>query len=104
MDSSNGYRHYRGEQLATARLIAMLRGIDMSLSEVGELLVDLSQSPGVAGQRLNAHLFELENRHTSRRSLVRHIYAILREEEHPMFTIQTRSLSARRVMSIQRRL
>lgn len=58
MDSSNGYRR---EQLATARLIAMLRGIDMSLSEIGELLVDLSRSPGLAGQRLNAHLFELEN-------------------------------------------
>lgn len=104
VDSSNGYRRYRREQLATARLIAMLRGIEMSLSEIGQLLADLTQSHELAGQRLNAHLYDLEKQHTSRRSLARHIQAILREEECPMFTIQTRHVPVRRVMSIQRRL
>ncbi|HUY09258.1 MAG TPA: MerR family transcriptional regulator [Candidatus Dormibacteraeota bacterium] len=104
VDPSNGYRRYRVEQLPTARLIAMLRGVDMSLAEIGWLLADLGRDHELAGQRLNLHLSELEARHTSRRTLVRHISAILREEERPMFTIQTRHVPGRRVMSIQRRL
>jgi hypothetical protein len=47
---------------------------------------------------------ELEARHTSRRLLIRHIHAILREEDHPMFPIQTRHVPAQRVMAIQRQL
>ncbi|MGC1185353.1 MAG: MerR family transcriptional regulator, partial [Candidatus Dormiibacterota bacterium] len=95
---------YRREQLATARLISMLRGVDMSLAEIRELLAELADDHELAVRRLNGHLRELEDRHTSRRSLVRHIHAILREEECPMFTIQTRHVPTRRVMSIQRRL
>ncbi|MGC2191102.1 MAG: MerR family transcriptional regulator [Candidatus Dormiibacterota bacterium] len=101
---ANRYRRYRVGQLQTARLIAMLRGIDMSLAEIGWLLADLDRDHELAGQRLNLHLTELEALHTSRRTLVRHIHAILREEANPMFTIQTRHVPARRVMSIQRRL
>jgi DNA-binding transcriptional MerR regulator len=101
---NNGYRRYGVDQLRTARLIAMLRGIDMSLSEIGSLLTDLRTAPDCAADRLNRHLVELEARHTGRRSLVRHVQAILREEEHAMFPVQTRHVPARRLMSIQRRL
>lgn len=104
VEPSNGYRHYGVDQLRTARLIAMLRGIDMSLAEIGSLLADLGRDPELPGERLNRYLVDLEARHTSRRSLIRHIHAILREEGSPMFTIQTRHVPARRLMSIQRRL
>lgn len=104
VEPSNGYRRYGVCQLRTARLIAMLRGIDMGLAEIGSLLADLGTDPAIPTERLNRHLVELEVRHTSRRSLVRHIHAILREEDHPMFTVQTRHVPARRIMSIQRRL
>jgi DNA-binding transcriptional MerR regulator len=104
VEPSNGYRHYGVDQLHRARLIAMLRGIDMSLSEIGSLLADLGKDPELSAERLNRHLVGLEGRHTSRRSLVRHIHAILREEGSPMFTIQTRRVPAMRLMSIQRRL
>ena len=57
-----------------------------------------------ATARLDRHLIELEARHSGRRFLIRHIHAILREEGHPMFPIQTRHVPAQRVMSIQRRL
>ena len=101
---SSGYRRYDPEQLRTARLIAMLRGVDMSLAEIGLLLGDLEIEPDLATKRLGRHMAELEARHTSRRSLVRHIEAILKEECPPMFSIQTRHVPAQRVMSIQRRL
>jgi len=104
VDSSNGYRRYGVDQLRRARLIGMLRGIDMSLAEIGAVLADVGTDPDLAADRLDRHLVELEARHTSRRSLVRHIHSILREEARPMFTIQTRHVPRRRMMSIQRRL
>jgi DNA-binding transcriptional MerR regulator len=104
VDPANGHRRYGAGQVRLARLIAMLRGADMSLAEIGLLLADLDRDRELAMARLERHLVELEARHTSRRLLIRHIHAILREEDHPMFPIQTRHVPAQRVMSIQRRL
>lgn len=104
IDPTNGYRRYGLDQVPRARLIGMLRGADLSLAEIGALLTDLDGDRELAGQRLDHHLEELEARHASRRLLVRHIHAILREDDLPMFPITTRHVPARRVMSIQRRL
>jgi DNA-binding transcriptional MerR regulator len=104
VDPLNGHRRYAAGQVRLARLIGMLRGADMSLAEIGLLLADLSRDRELATARLERHLIGLEARHTSRRFLIRHIRAILREEEQPMFPIQTRHVPAQRVMSIQRRL
>jgi DNA-binding transcriptional MerR regulator len=104
VDPFSGHRRYEAGQLRPARLIAMLRGADLSLAEIGLLLADLGASRDRAVARLDRHLTELEARHTSRRLLIRHIHAVLREEDHPMFPIQTRHVPAQRVMSIQRRL
>jgi DNA-binding transcriptional MerR regulator len=38
IDESNGYRWYRTSQLATARLIAMLRRLDMPLNQVADVV------------------------------------------------------------------
>jgi len=104
VDTSNGYRRYGVEQVRTARLIGMLRGADLSLSEIGRLLADADGGGDEAVRRLDRHLVELEANHTSRRFLIRHIHAFLREEDHAMFSIETRHVPAQRVMSIQRRL
>jgi DNA-binding transcriptional MerR regulator len=108
VEPSNGYRRYGVDQLGRARLIAMLRGIEMSLADIGALLAELDGDPALAAttatERLNRHLIELEAGHSGRRSLVRHIHAILRGEEVPMFTIHTRHVPAQRTMSMQRRL
>jgi len=104
VDPSSGLRRYDPGQIRSARLIGMLRGADLSLAEIGLLLADLGQDLDLAAARLSRHLTELELLHTSRRSLIRHIHAILREEEPQMFTIHTRHVAAQRVMSMQRRL
>ena len=104
VDPSSGRRHYGTDQVAAARLIGMLRGADLSLTEIGMLLADLGADRDLAAARLNRHLVELEARHTSRRFLIRHIHAILREEGQAMFAIHTRHVPAQRMMSIQRRL
>lgn len=104
VDPHNGHRRYGAEQVQTGRLIRMLRGAEMPLAEIGQLLADLDKDRERAVTRLDEHLEALEARHTSRRFLVRHIHAILREEDQPMFPIQTRHVPAQRVMSMQRRL
>ncbi len=104
VDPSNGYRRYGVDQIRTARLIGMFRGADLGLAEIGLLLDDLETDGHAAAARLDRHLIALEARHTSRRFLIRHIRAILREEEGSMFSIATRHVPAQRVMSIQRRL
>jgi DNA-binding transcriptional MerR regulator len=104
VDPAHGHRRYGAGQVRLARLIGMLRGAGMSLAEIGLLVADLGQDRDLAMARLDQYLTDLEARHTSRRFLIRHIHAILREEDQPMFPIQTRHVPARRVMSIQRRL
>lgn len=104
VDRSNGYRRYALRQLRTAQLIALLRGADMSLGEIGRLLAELEVDRELAVQRFGRHASAMEARHASRRVLVRHIHAILREDDNPMFPIDTRHIAAQRVMSIQRRL
>jgi DNA-binding transcriptional MerR regulator len=104
VDPVSGHRRYGAGQVQRARLIGMLRGADLSLAEIGLLLADLGRERELASARLDRHLAELEARHTSRRFLISHVRAILREEDQPMFHVQTRHVGAQRVMSIQRRL
>ncbi len=104
VDRSNGYRRYTVEQARPARLIGLLRGADVSLAEIGVLLTDLDTDRERATERLARHLGSLEAQHTSRRFLIRHIHAVIREEDAPVFPIHTRHVPAQRVMSIQRRL
>ena len=104
VDPWHGHRRYQPEQVGVARLISMLRGVGMSLADIGLLLADATRSTGLAATRLDEYLTGLEVQHTSRRFLIRHIHAVLREEDAPMFPVQTRHVPAQRVMSIQRRL
>ncbi|MEE9416918.1 MAG: MerR family transcriptional regulator [Acidimicrobiales bacterium] len=104
VDQSSGYRYYSDDQVDTARLIGLLRGSDMSLNEIGELLTAAQRDGRVAIDLLNRFLEDLESRHSSRRVLIRHVHSILRKEDHTMFPIQTRHVDSQRVMSIQRRL
>lgn len=104
VDPHNAYRLYRAAQLRPARLIGMLRGAGLCLSDIGKLLGALAVDRELAAEQLDRHLAESEARHSSRRLLVQHIRAMLREDNSPMFPIQTRHVGAQRVMSIQRRL
>ena len=109
VDPASGQRRYAAGQVRLGRIIGMLRGAGMSLADIGLLLADLGQGRDGQGRDLAAahleqYLSQLEAQHTSRRLLIRHIHAILREEDPPMFPVQTRHVPAQRVMSIQRRL
>jgi len=104
VDPASGYRRYRTQQLDTARLIGLLRAVDIGLAEIARLLIEFDTDTELAGIRLDGHIRQLEARHSSRRLLIRHIHTIMRHKEQPIFEIHTRQVPAQRVMSIQRRL
>lgn len=104
VDAWTGYRRYHVDQVQPARLIGMLRGIDMSLAEIRRLLADLEVDPERALARLERYLVEVDAQHRNRQLLGSHIQSVLSEENASMFQIQTRHVPAQRVMSIQRRV
>ncbi|MFM9368375.1 MerR family transcriptional regulator [Streptomyces sp. Da 82-17] len=70
VDASTGYRYYRGTQVERARLITLLRRLDMPLAEIRGFL-DL---PGpTAAEALAAYWTAVEERVAGQRTLVDHL-------------------------------
>ncbi len=103
VDRWSGYRRYSQEQVPTGRLVGLLRGADLSLSEIRSVLSELAAGAEGASARLEVVLDGIERDHQGRRLLIRHVQSILRKEADSMFEIKTRAVPARRLMSIQRR-
>jgi len=101
VDSHNGYRWYGTEQLEPARLIGLLRGLQMPLDDIRRLL---AVDRPVLSRELAEWWRHRDRQHRSRRALVGHIQSIINDEESPMYDVKTRHIPAHRVMSIQRRV
>jgi len=104
VQEGNRYRRYRIDQIRTGQLIAMLRGAELSLTDVRLVLEDLDQDRSRAITRITLMVDGAERRHATRKLLLGHIQATISEGADPMFSIKTRHVPACRVMSIQRRL
>src|SRR5215831_17484675 len=48
VDPSNGYRQYDDDQVEAARLVALLRRIDMPLATIGEVVAVAGSDPAAA--------------------------------------------------------
>lgn len=101
VDSHNGYRWYSREQLEPARLIGLLRGLQMPLDDIRRLL---AVERAEASHQLSEWWRRGEREHHGRRALVGHIQSIINDEEKAMYDVQVRHIPAHRVMSIQRRV
>ena len=91
VDGESRYRYYRAEQLAAARLIALLRSADMPLREIRRFLVD--PRPGL----LDEYKKRLDAEHEARLDVLRYLRRVL--EEAKMFEVQTRHVPAQRYVS-----
>ena len=81
IDVHTGYRYYDEGQLERARMILLLRSIDMPLDEIKEVLA----APKATSTNLVEHYWgEIESRMEHSRRVVDHIYLILRGEEKHM--------------------
>jgi DNA-binding transcriptional MerR regulator len=70
VDPDTGYRRYRESQLATARLVVMLRRLNMPLAQVAEVV---SAPRAVGAELLTSYWEALERRVASQRELMSHV-------------------------------
>jgi DNA-binding transcriptional MerR regulator len=78
VDPDTGYRRYRESQLATARLVVMLRRLNMPLTQVAEIVAAPDQ---VAAELLTTYWEAFERRIASQRELMAHIRSRLLKQE-----------------------
>ena len=103
VERSNGYRQYRESQLATARLVAMLRRLDMPLARVAEIV----SAPGPQAADLVAEYWAMvERRVASQRELTAHLRVRLlgQQGNYDMFRIRERDVPEQQVLTEQRHL
>lgn len=98
-DPVSGYRHYRPDQLRTARLIAQLRRVDMPLPVIADLV---AKPPREAAAAVGAYWAVVESVTAERRAVVCYVQATLMGEAMTSYDIKTRAVPARTVVSISR--
>ena len=81
VDPENGYRRYRESQLDTARLIVMLRRLDMPLTHVADII---SAPEPEAAERLSTYWEAIEKRVASQRELAAHLCSRLSGRDEPL--------------------
>lgn len=101
IDPATGYRLYRDDQVGRARTIALLRRIVMPLADIADVL---DASPDVAVKLLGHYWAQVEADTAERRMVLAYLQSHLRGENMTSYDIQTRHMSARRVLSINRHL
>jgi DNA-binding transcriptional MerR regulator len=104
VDPNTGYRRYRESQLSTARLVAMLRRLDMPLTQVAEVLA--ARGPAAAAV-LDAYWAEVERRTASNRELAAHLRSRLIGADTPSTDfgpVRCRDVPAQPVLTRQQRI
>ncbi|WP_238598726.1 MerR family transcriptional regulator [Saccharothrix sp. ALI-22-I] len=103
IDSGNGYRRYREEQLAGARLVALLRRLDMPLAVVARIVA----APEDDRARLVADYWaEVEHRMAVQRGLAAHLRVVLSGGKGllDMYEVKQREVPEQVVLTEQRHL
>ncbi|MER7815860.1 MerR family transcriptional regulator [Streptomyces sp. NPDC096153] len=101
VDAVTGYRWYRTEQVDRARLVALLRQIDMPLARIA----DVVELPGPqAAQALTAYWAEVEERRAVQGAVVAHLRDRLSGRRQTMYEIRTVDVAEQAVLTERRSL
>ncbi|MFF3613573.1 MerR family transcriptional regulator [Streptomyces sp. NPDC002580] len=104
VDEVSGYRYYRAEQIERARLVALLRRLDMPLARIA----DVVEAPGPdAAALLAAYWADAEARFASQRALAEHLRGRLSGRSSAMyekFVVETAEVPERVVLTERRHL
>ncbi|HYF62503.1 MAG TPA: MerR family transcriptional regulator [Herpetosiphonaceae bacterium] len=101
IDPDSGYRYYGNDQLHRARLIRMLRQMELPLAEIRRVLGE----PDEAWATLQAHVRALEDLAAQARRMIRDVMSHIHEEEPTMANeVQVREVPARPIISITQRV
>jgi DNA-binding transcriptional MerR regulator len=99
VDSNSGYRYYDVAQLDDARLVAMLRQLELPLATIKELVMC---DPVDAADQIAAYWRKAETRHDARRDLADYLVNKLRGKRSVMYEVATREIPERSVLCLKR--
>jgi DNA-binding transcriptional MerR regulator len=100
IDPESGYRYYHRDQLRAARLIRMLRQINMPLITIQHVL---TAPPGEAEALIHAYWQSVEVQIGQARRLVHDLIAYLQQEVTMALEVQTRTVAAQPIVSMTKR-
>ncbi len=99
VDKTSGYRYYDLAQLEDARLVAMLRQLDLSLGAIRKLV---ACDPVDAAEQIAAHWRKVESVHDARRELADYLVNRLSGKSYVMYEVATREIPERSVLCLKR--
>ena len=99
VDQASGYRYYDTAQLDEARLVVMLRQLQLPLAAVKELL---GCDPADAATRIAEHWRDAEAAHDARRDLADYLVNRLRGKRSVMYEVATREMPERSLLCLKR--
>jgi DNA-binding transcriptional MerR regulator len=99
VDEASGYRYYDFAQLEGARLVAMLRQLDLPLTVIRELL---ASDPIDAADQIAAYWREVESAHDARRELADYLVNRLSGKRSVMYEVATREIPERSILCLKR--
>ncbi|MEW2620768.1 MerR family transcriptional regulator [Streptomyces sp. NPDC048106] len=104
VDESSGYRYYRADQAERARLVALLRQLDMPLAVIAGVV---GAEGAEAARLLAAYWADVEARLAEQRTLVEYLRGRLSgrsDEMYGKFTVETVDVPARVVLTESRHM
>ena len=99
VDQASGYRYYDTAQLDDARLVVMMRQLQLPLAAVKELL---ACDPADAATRIAEHWREAEAAHDARRDLADYLVNRLRGKKSVMYEVATQEMPERSLLCLKR--
>lgn len=99
VDHGSGYRYYDTAQLEAARLVVMLRQLQLPLAAIKELL---ASDPADAATRIARYWCEVEAAHDARRDLADHLVNRLSGKRSVMYDVATREMPERSLLCLKR--
>ncbi|HJY68357.1 MAG TPA: MerR family transcriptional regulator, partial [Streptosporangiaceae bacterium] len=99
VDQASGYRYYGTAQLEEARLVVMLRQLQLPLAAIKELL---ACDPAEAATRIAEHWRHAEAAHDARRDLADYLVSRLRGKRPVMYEVATREMPERSLLCLKR--
>ena len=99
VDRASGYRYYDTAQLDEARLIVMLRQLQLPLAAIKELL---ACDPADAAARIAEHWRDAEAAHDARRDLADYLVSRLSGKRPVMYEVATREMPERSLLCLKR--
>ena len=99
VDQGSGYRYYDTAQLDQARLVVMMRQLQLPLAAVRELL---ACDRADAATRIAEHWRDAEAAHDARRELAGYLVSRLRGKRSVMYEVATREMPERSLLCLKR--